>query len=72
MLLKRKETTHPPKNQEKPTTCYFPLTVGILRQLKIKQGHWAQEEVLKPLLIWQLAEELHSGRPSIVVDGIRI
>lgn len=51
MLVKGKETTHPPKNQEKPTTCYFPLTVGILRQLKIKQGHWAQEEVLKPLLI---------------------
>lgn len=72
MLLKGKETTHPPKNQEKPTTCYFPLTVWILRQLKIKQGHWAQEEVLKPLLIWQLAEELQSGRPSIVVDGIRI
>lgn len=40
--------------------------------IKAKQGHWAQEEALSPLLIQQLVKELRSAKPSIVVDGIHI
>lgn len=33
----------------KKKTCYFCLQAGKLRQLKQKQGHWAQEEAFSPI-----------------------
>lgn len=57
---------------KKKSLVIFPRRRETAAPIKAKQGHWAQEEAFSPLLIQQLVQELRSGEPSIVIDGIHI